>query len=69
LVDIEAAAEGDEGLDHVAAFHPNHIFREIHFSKGSSLDHASRIKAAYHDAIMEISASYDSPENQKAAEQ
>jgi DNA-binding NarL/FixJ family response regulator len=56
-------------LDYVAAFHTNLIFLEIYFSKESGLDLASRIKAAYHDAIMDFLASYDSPENQKAAEQ
>jgi CheY-like chemotaxis protein len=44
LVDIQEAADGDEGLQIVEAIHPDLIFLEIHLPAETGLDLASRIE-------------------------
>jgi CheY-like chemotaxis protein len=68
-VDIQEAADGNEGLQKVEDFHPNLIFVEIHLPAETGLDLAGRIKADHPDIIIVILTSYDLPEYQTAAEQ
>ena len=69
LVDVQEAADGDEGLQLVEAFHPDLIFLEIHLPAETGLDLASRIKADHPDIIIVILTSYDLPEYKIAVEQ
>lgn len=68
FVDIQEAADGDEGLQKVDAFHPGLIFLEIHLPAETGLDLAGRIKADHPDTIIIILTSYDLPEYKIAAE-
>ncbi len=68
-VDIQEAADGNEGLQKVEDFHPHLIFVEIHLPAETGLDLAGRIKADHPDIIIVILTSYDLPEYQAAAEQ
>jgi CheY-like chemotaxis protein len=67
-VDIQEAADGNEGLQKVEDFHPHLIFLEIHLPAETGLDLAGRIKADHPDIIIVILTSYDLPEYQAAAE-
>jgi len=67
-VDIQEAADGNEGLQKVEDFHPNLIFLEIHLPAETGLDLAGRIKADHPDIIIVILTSYDLPEYKIAAE-
>jgi CheY-like chemotaxis protein len=67
-VEIQEAADGNEGLQKVEAFHPSLIFVEIHLPTETGLDLAGRIKADHPDIIIVILTSYDLPEYQAAAE-
>ena len=67
-VDIQEAADGNEGLQKVEVFHPHLIFVEIHLPAESGLDLAGRIKADHPDIIIVILTSDDLPEYQTAAE-
>ena len=69
FVDIQEAADGDEGLQQVEAHHPDLIFLEIHLPAETGLDLASRIKADHPDIIIVILTSYDLPEYKIAVEQ
>ena len=69
LVDVQEAADGDEGLRIVDAVHPDIIFLEIHLPAETGLDLASRIKADHPDIIIVILTSYDLPEYKIAVEQ
>jgi len=69
FVDIQEAADGDEGLQQVEAYHPDLIFLEIHLPAETGLDLASRIKADHPDIIIVILTSYDLPEYKIAVEQ
>jgi len=69
FVDIQEAADGDEGLQKVEAFHPDLIFLEIHLSAETGLELAGRIKAAHPDIIIVILTSYNLPEYKIAVEQ
>jgi CheY-like chemotaxis protein len=62
LVDVREAADGDEGLQLVEAFHPDLIFLEIHLPAETGLELASRIKADHPDIIIVIMTSDDLPE-------
>jgi DNA-binding NarL/FixJ family response regulator len=62
LVEVQEAADGDEGLRIVDALHPDIIFLEIHLPSETGLDLASRIKADHPDIIIVILTSYDLPE-------
>ena len=66
-VDIQEAAEGNEGLQKVEDFHPHLIFLEIHLPAETGLDLAGRIKADHPDIIIVILTSYDLPEYKIAA--
>jgi YesN/AraC family two-component response regulator len=68
-VDIQEAADGNEGLQKVEDFHPHLIFVEIHLPAETGLDLAGRIKADHPDIIIVILTSYDLPEYQTAAKQ
>ena len=68
LVDIQEAADGDEGLHKVEACSPGLIFLEIHLPDETGLDLAGRIKADHPDTIIIILTSYDLPEYKMAAE-
>ena len=68
-VDIQEAADGNEGLQKVEDFHPNLIFLEIHLPAETGLDLAGRIKTDHPDIIIVILTSDDLPEYQTAAEQ
>jgi CheY-like chemotaxis protein len=68
-VDIQEAADGNEGLKKVEVFHPDLIFLEIHLPAETGLDLAGRIKTDHPDIIIVILTSYDLPEYQTAAEQ
>ena len=68
-VDIQEAADGNEGLQKVEDFHPHLIFVEIHLPAETGLDLAGRIKADHPDIIIVILTSYDLPEYQAAAKQ
>ena len=68
-VDIQEAADGNEGLQKVDDFHPHLIFLEIHLPAETGLELASRIKADHSDIIIVILTSYDLPEYQTAAKQ
>jgi YesN/AraC family two-component response regulator len=67
-VDIQEAADGNEGLQKVEDFHPHLIFLEIHLPAETGLELAGRIKADHPDIIIVILTSYDFPEYQAAAE-
>ena len=67
-VDIQEAADGNEGLQKVDAFHPNLIFVEIHLPAETGLELAGRIKANHPDIMIVILTSDDLPEYQTAAE-
>jgi DNA-binding NarL/FixJ family response regulator len=69
FLDIQEAADGNEGMDKTSAFKPNIIFLEIHLPDGSGLDLARRIKTDHPDIVIVILTSYDSPEYQTAAEE
>jgi len=69
FVDIQEAADGDEGLQKVEAFHPDLIFLEIQLPAETGLDLAGRIKAAHPDIIIVILTSYNLPEYKIAVEQ
>ena len=69
LVDVQEAADGDEGLQWVKAFHPDLIFLEIHLPAETGLELAGRIKADHPDIIIVILTSYDLPEYKMAVEQ
>ena len=69
LVDVQEAADGDEGLQLVEAFHPDLIFLEIHLPAETGLELAGRIKADHPDIIIVILTSYDLPEYKMAVEQ
>ncbi len=69
LVDVQEAADGDEGLRIVEATHPDIIFLEIHLQAETGLELASRIKADHPDIIIVILTSYDLPEYKIAVEQ
>jgi len=69
LVDVQEAADGNEGLQIVEALHPDLIFLEIHLPAETGLELASRIKAAHPDIIIVILTSYDLPEYKIAVEQ
>ncbi len=66
-VDIQEAADGNEGLQKVEDFHPHLIFLEIHLPAETGLDLAGRIKADHPDIIIVILTSYDLPEYKIAA--
>ena len=68
-VDVQEAADGDEGLETVETFQPDLIFLEIHLPTATGLDLASRIKSAHPDIIIVILTSYDLPEYKLAVEQ
>jgi DNA-binding NarL/FixJ family response regulator len=68
FADIQEAADGDEGLQKVEAFHPDLIFLEIHLPAETGLDLADRIKAIHPDTIIVILTSYDLPEYKIAAD-
>ena len=68
-VDIQEAADGNEGLQKVEVFHPHLIFLEIHLPAETGLELAGRIKTDHPDIIIVILTSYDLPEYQTAAEQ
>lgn len=69
FVDVQEAADGDEGLEIVETFQPDLIFLEIHLPTETGLDLAGRIKAAHPDIIIVILTSYDLPEYKLAVEQ
>jgi CheY-like chemotaxis protein len=69
FVDIQEAADGNEGLQKVEDFHPHLIFLEIHLPAETGLELAGRIKTDHPDIIIVILTSYDLPEYQTAAEQ
>lgn len=69
FLDIQEAADGNEGMDKTSAFKPDIIFLEIHLPDGSGLDLARRIKTDHPDIVIVILTSYDSPEYQTAAEE
>jgi len=69
FVDIQEAADGDEGMQKLEAHHPDLIFLEIHLPAETGLDLAGRIKADYPDIIIVILTSYDLPEYKIAVEQ
>ena len=68
-VDIQEAADGNEGLQKVAVFHPDLIFLEIRLPAETGLELAGRIKADHPDIIIVILTSYDLPEYKIAVEQ
>jgi CheY-like chemotaxis protein len=68
-INIQEAADGNEGLQKVEVFHPDLIFLEIHLPAETGLELAGRIKADHPDIIIVILTSYDLPEYQTAAEQ
>ena len=68
-VDIQEAADGNEGLQKVEDFHPHLIFLEIHLPAETGLELAGRIKANHPDIMIVILTSDDLPEYQTAAEQ
>ena len=68
-VEVQEAADGDEGLPIVEAFQPDLIFLEIQLPTETGLDLAGRIKAAHPDIIIVILTSYDLPEYKLAVEQ
>lgn len=68
FVDIQEAADGDEGLQKVEKLVPRLIFLEIHLPDETGLDLAGRIKADHPDTIIIILTSYDLPEYEIAAE-
>ena len=69
LVDVQEAADGNEGWQLVEAFHPGLIFLEMHLPAETGLELASRIKADYPEIIIVILTSYDLPEYKMAVEQ
>jgi CheY-like chemotaxis protein len=69
FVDIQEAADGNEGLQKVEDFHPHLIFLEIHLPAETGLELAGRIKTDHPNIIIVILTSYDLPEYQTAAEQ
>lgn len=69
LVDVQEAADGDEGLKIVEAFQPDLIFLEFHLPAETGLELAGRIKAEHPDIIIVILTSDDLPEYKLAVEQ
>jgi DNA-binding NarL/FixJ family response regulator len=69
LVDVQEAADGNQGWQLVEAFGPGLIFLEMHLPAETGLELASRIKADYPDIIIVILTSYDLPEYKMAVEQ
>jgi len=69
LVDVQEAADGDEGLKIVEAFQPELIFLEFHLPAETGLELAGRIKAEHPDIIIVILTSDDLPEYKLAVEQ
>jgi len=69
FVDIQEAADGDEGMQKLEAHHPDLIFLEIHLPAETGLDLAGRIKADHPEIIIVILTSYDLPEYKIAVEQ
>jgi DNA-binding NarL/FixJ family response regulator len=69
FVDIQEAADGDEGMQKLEAHHPDLIFLEIHLPAETGLDLAGRIKADHPDITIVILTSYDLPEYKIAVEQ
>jgi len=69
FVDIQEAADGDEGMRKLEAHHPDLIFLEIHLPAETGLDLAGRIKADHPEIIIVILTSYDLPEYKIAVEQ
>jgi DNA-binding NarL/FixJ family response regulator len=62
LVDVQEAADGDEGLRIVDAVHPDIIFLEIHLPAETGLNLAGRIKADHPDIVIVMLTSDDLPE-------
>ncbi|MEE4262793.1 MAG: response regulator [Desulfobacteraceae bacterium] len=69
LVDVQEAADGDDGLKIVEAFQPDLIFLEFHLPAETGLALAGRIKVDHPDIIIVILTSDDLPEYKLAAEQ
>ena len=69
FVDVQEAADGDEGLPMVETFQPDLIFLEIHLPTETGLGLAGRIKAVHPDIVIVILTSYDLPEYKLAVEQ
>jgi DNA-binding NarL/FixJ family response regulator len=62
LVDVQEAADGNEGLRIMAAVRPDIIFLEIHLPDETGLNLASRIKAHHPDIVIVMLTSDDLPE-------
>jgi DNA-binding NarL/FixJ family response regulator len=67
-VEIQEAADGNEGLQKVEDFYPHLIFLEIHLPAETGLELAGRIKADHPDIIIVILTSYNVLEYKIAAE-
>lgn len=68
-IDVEVAADGDEGLEKLEASRPDLILLEIHLPDRSGLKLARRIKSEHPEVIIALLTSYDLPEYQTAAKE
>jgi CheY-like chemotaxis protein len=68
-IDIYEAADGNEALEKVEAFHPDLIFMDIRLPGENGLDLTKKIKARYPDVVVIILTGYDLPEYRNASQQ
>jgi two-component system response regulator YesN len=64
---IQEAAEGNEALQKVDAFHPEPIFMDIRLPGQNGLELTRKIKARYPETVVIVLTDYDTPEYRKAA--
>ncbi len=64
---IQEAAEGNEALQKVDAFHPELIFMDIRLPGQNGLELTRKIKASYPETVVIVLTDYDTPEYRKAA--
>jgi two-component system response regulator YesN len=64
---IQEAAEGNEALQKVDAFHPELIFMDIRLPGQNGLELTRKIKARYPETVVIVLTDYDTPEYRKAA--
>ena len=67
-IEIEEAADGDDALEKVEAFHPDLIFMDIRLPGGNGLDLTKKIKAQHPDIVVIVLTGYDLPEYRDASQ-
>ncbi len=66
-IDVEVAADNNEGLEKLAAFQPHLVLLDVHLPGESGLKLARRIKSDHPEVIIALLTSYNLPEYHAAA--